>query len=466
MNYFVSRQSLRTSALTETLPLISDTIYSVFQSHLMRPVHNSSLMAHNTFLQDWVTGGEEDVEQVVQYLRGIKEEYGYFSTFLISENTGNYYYYDGILKQISPENEHDVWYYRFKELNADYDVEVDVDEATDDTLTIFINHRLEDGNGRFLGVTGVGLKMDNIGEILMEFQEKYNRLIYMADTDGLIQVHPDASLIEVAYLGGPHGVGALAETILAHKEVSPSYQFNRDGQHVYVSARYFPDLDWFLIVEQYEALAVVPLGKSLLGNLLVGLVATCVVLVIVAWSVNHYQNRLEILAMMDGLTGLYNRRHFLELCHREAAQARRYKHPISLVLFDADHFKEINDTYGHEEGDMFLAMLALSMRESLREIDILGRIGGEEFSALLPKASLEEARLAAERVRESMATKVRETAKGRAHCTVSAGVVCSEAGPIDVKELLKRADQAIYRAKDMGRNRVCTDEGEVVTGNG
>src|SRR3989339_374161 len=189
ISYLVSRDRFRTSALDETLPLITNNILSEVQRDLMMPVHVSSLMSNDTLLKDWAEAGEADMAQVVRYLREIRDKYGFFSAFFISDRTGRYYYYDGLLKTISPEDPHDAWYYDFKEKNVELDLDVDTDEASAGTLTIFINHRLRDYAGGFLGVTGVGLNMDQVGELLSEYHAKYHRLVYLTDSTGLIQIH-------------------------------------------------------------------------------------------------------------------------------------------------------------------------------------------------------------------------------------------------------------------------------------
>ncbi|MBC7292566.1 MAG: GGDEF domain-containing protein, partial [Thermoleophilia bacterium] len=110
------------------------------------------------------------------------------------------------------------------------------------------------------------------------------------------------------------------------------------------------------------------------------------------------------LANHDDLTGLANRRHFLGLAVRELERSRRYGSALSLIFFDVDHFKEINDTFGHRAGDLVLQKLALVCRSALRQSDILGRLGGEEFAVLLPETALEEAAEVAERLRATIAS--------------------------------------------------------------
>ena len=213
ISYNVTKESITANTKTKTLPLISDNIFSEIQQELISPINNSSLMANDEFLIEWVVSGEKDPDEIVRYLKRIIEKYGYFSSFFVSEQTKNYYYYGGVLKQISEQDDHDVWYYKFRDSNKEYALDVDTDEATQGTITIFINHRLEDGDGNFLGVTGIGLEMVSISDTLASYRDRYGHMVYMIDSNGLIQVHADQELVEKANIRNMEGIGSQAEKI-------------------------------------------------------------------------------------------------------------------------------------------------------------------------------------------------------------------------------------------------------------
>ena len=176
--------------------------------------------------------------------------------------------------------------------------------------------------------------------------------------------------------------------------------------------------------------------------------------ILLAMAKERTELRHRTAAMVDPLTGIANRRSFLQ----DAAQlAKRYAanpRPTAVLLIDLDHFKSINDRFGHALGDRALEVFAEAARQSLRSSDLLGRLGGEEFAAVLSDTSREKAMVVAERIRESFAKAAREV-DGRPVCaTVSIGLVhCQDAG-FDVAEQLAQADQALYFAKERGRNRV------------
>lgn len=167
-------------------------------------------------------------------------------------------------------------------------------------------------------------------------------------------------------------------------------------------------------------------------------------------------HKLEIMAITDHLTEIYNRRHFEEILKREFARALRYNLHLSCLMADIDHFKRINDTYGHAAGDAVLKEVARLIHSSLREVDVIGRWGGEEFIALLTQAKKADAKKVAERILQSVSAHRFQGLPENEKITISIGVASvPEDGDIDNWEkLIKAADEALYRAKRNGRNRV------------
>ena len=166
---------------------------------------------------------------------------------------------------------------------------------------------------------------------------------------------------------------------------------------------------------------------------------------------------LTRLATTDSLTGAFNRRHFMDQASAEVSRARRYGNPLTVMMLDIDHFKRVNDTYGHSIGDLALIQMTRTCLETLRTEDIFGRLGGEEFAAVLPETDLEGAKLTGERLREQIGRIEIETPAGPLKMTSSVGIGVYDASEDSVEPSLNRADEALYAAKKSGRNRVVTE---------
>jgi diguanylate cyclase (GGDEF)-like protein len=170
----------------------------------------------------------------------------------------------------------------------------------------------------------------------------------------------------------------------------------------------------------------------------------------------RYHAEVHQLATNDALTELPNRRHFIEAVDKEISRSLRLGLPLAMCIIDADHFKQINDHYGHIAGDDVLRQLALLLRGRLRSEDIAGRIGGEEFAVVLPECSAEDAVACfAEPLRDAVAQSIFTLGGEEKHLTISIGISGLSPGRDTRSTLMKAADAALYRAKDSGRNRVC-----------
>ncbi|RMG89898.1 MAG: GGDEF domain-containing protein [Candidatus Dadabacteria bacterium] len=170
-------------------------------------------------------------------------------------------------------------------------------------------------------------------------------------------------------------------------------------------------------------------------------------------KVEQKARALRSQSLRDPLTGLWNRGAWEDRLAEEAARARRYGQPFSVILWDVDRFKEVNDRHGHLAGDMVLQSLAGRTLQMLRRSDFVARYGGEEFAVLLPHAEEEAARIVAEKIRRIAADREVATRAGPIRVTLSAGVATWVPGE-EALELVDRADRALYRAKEAGRNRV------------
>ncbi len=169
----------------------------------------------------------------------------------------------------------------------------------------------------------------------------------------------------------------------------------------------------------------------------------------------HIRETMHHLASTDGLTGLWNHRRMQEILRDEVRRSARYHHPLSVLMFDVDSFKSFNDTYGHPQGDRLLCKVAEVLENSIRNVDFVGRYGGEEFIIVLPETAKEDACMLAERIRYAIEVEaVVEIEQVYVSRTVSVGVASYPDDGLNVQDLVKRADAALYTAKRTGKNRV------------
>lgn len=292
-SYFVSRASLRSEISLNALPLTSDNIYSEIQRDLLSPVFISSLMATDTFLRDWVINGEVGVQHITKYLQEIQTRYNTFTSFFVSEKTRTYYHSKGILKKVSPDEDRDNWYFRVRDMKDDYEINIDPDLANKDAMTIFVNYRVFDYQGNYIGATGVGLTVGAVKKLIQVYQQKYDRSIYFVDKTGEI------TLAGSDFANGARNISQLEhyglfKDKLGSKSEAP-FTYEKNGEVIHTNIRYIDEFDWHLVVEQSEQEAIRHIFKTLLINLAVCIAITIVVLVLVDLAVNAYQKRIETL---------------------------------------------------------------------------------------------------------------------------------------------------------------------------
>lgn len=460
VNYRASRNWAREEIAGSSLPLTRDTIFSEIHRDLAQPLHVSFTMASDSFLIDWVRNGEEDGEQVIRFLDMIQRRYEYFTVFFVSTQTKKYYRHTGFHKTVSPDNEHDVWFYGFLERGRPYELEVDTDEAADHTLTIFINVRvMDEGTGEVLGVTGVGMKMDTIRHALLGIQETYNRRIFLVDRKGVVQAHPDVSKIRTASILTEPGIADVAPRILASKDLIGDFHYEGADGRTMLTVRFIPEFDWFLIVEQDESGTLASARTNLVRTIALGLFVWIVFVIGFLMVARRQQRRMHELVRTDCLTGLPNRRGFEEDFHRAAERCMRGGSPFCVLLTDLDHFKPVNDLLGHLEGDRLLQGMARVMREALVPGDMVARWGGDEFIFLL-QCPLSGAKAVADRIRDAVMREVFAQAATHAEdprrsVGISGGIIAYEDG-MSLDQATHEADCILYASKHSGKHRMLT----------
>ncbi|WP_449431398.1 sensor domain-containing diguanylate cyclase [Pseudomonas putida] len=459
LSYFVSRSAIRDAIAHTELPLTSDTVYSEIQKDLIRPVLIASMMAQDTFLRDWVLAGEQEVERITRYLGEVMGKQDTFTSFFVSERSRTYYQAKGVLKQVEPGTWRDAWYYRMRELKAPYEINVDVDMANQDTLTVFINHRVLDYQQRFIGAAGVGLSASSVIKLIDQYQTRYRRSVWFTDAEGKVLLTGSdgapAGLRAGQLLSDNPGLSALLGQQAVPGEGSHEYR-DVDNHSHFLNVRHLPELNWYLLVDKRETGALDSIRHSLYLNLAICAAITLVVLTLLHAMLKRHQASTEALATLDSLTGLPNRRSFDLLAAQALQDAQRDCAPLVALLIDLDHFKALNDNHGHLAGDEVLRQFANVLQGSLRQSDILCRWGGEEFIVLLREAAGRQAIEVAEKIRQRTEQLTFSYDERPLRLTTSIGLSGLQPGDT-LHALLGRADRALYRAKQAGRNRACSE---------
>ncbi len=291
VSYFVALSSVRTQIDVTTLPLTSDNVYSEIQRDLFKPIFISSLMANDTFLRDWALEGEKDMQRIARYLKEVKEKYDAVTAFFVSEATRNYYYADGILKTVSEHSDRDRWYFRVREMAPDYEINVDPDLANKDAMTIFINHRVFDYSGNYIGAAGVGLTTGEVMTLVEHYGQKYDRSIYFVDRAGKVMLHSRDFPQGVDNIKDIEGLSAKFVDVLSSEASFRNYY--RDGKTVHLNSRFIPELKWYLMVEQTEDREVSRIHGALLTNLLLCVLIAAIAIALTTITVGSYQQTAQ-----------------------------------------------------------------------------------------------------------------------------------------------------------------------------
>lgn len=291
-NYLVSRHNVRKTISESSLPLTSDNVYSVIQRDLLQPIFISSMMANDAFLREWALNGERDVGAIQLYLNEIINEYKTVTSFFVSESTKNYYYYGGVLKQVREDEPRDEWYFRVRQMTDPFEINVDPDLANQDAMTIFVNYRVFDFDGNYIGAAGTGLTINRVNELIEEYEKRFGRHIFFTDRDGNIILRPSHSELQnYKNIREVEGLSQYADDLL-HEE-SDKLSYTKHGETYFLNSRFVPELHWFLFVEQTEDVLLAPLRENLYFNLLLAFLLTGVVGVICISAIQRHQSKLR-----------------------------------------------------------------------------------------------------------------------------------------------------------------------------
>jgi diguanylate cyclase (GGDEF)-like protein len=450
VNFMVSLHATETDLKTRSLPLTVDNIYTEIQKHVIEPNLVASMMAHDTFLKDWLMNDEQNRDKITRYLEAIKNKYGMFVAFLVSEKTQSYYTQNGFLERLKSTKPDNGWYYNFKKIEGDHEINLDFNNNLDNSLIMFINHKIYDNNYHFLGVTGIGLKISYINDMLKRFRQEYNFTVMFVNEEGQI-ILSERTDSKIKNLSDTPALHNLSDQIIVKNSKILEYQKN--GENYLLKTKYIPELNLYLIVEAKLDDFTENVRQTFYLNLVASLLVTIIITFIILLMIRGYNKKLEFLARNDTLTGLMNRSAFNDAFNDFLHLFKRRGEPLSLIFFDVDNFKTINDTLGHQVGDGVLIRISEILKARLRRTDIIGRWGGEEFIIGLVNTDANNAEVIAETLRQAFEEDSHLLHLSSYPVTASFGIVTAHASDT-IDTLLTRADSAMYRAKKSGKNRL------------
>ena len=429
--------------------LVSTNIYSEIQIELIKPIFVSLTMANDSFVKEWVEkDSEQNIDAITQYLQGIQDKYSYDSTFFVSNITKNYYHYDGILKKVSPDDPHDIWFYDFLEKKSDYDLVVDTDQASGDVLTLFVNCVVKDGED-VLGVTGVGVKMSKIQSIIRQYQDEFGVEIFLMSPDGTIQIHADENIIGRQNAFNDVALNGLKNDILTAESALKVFEPQKDDENHYIVSYYIQELDWYLIVHKDAQILDKLLFTQRVKSAIIFCISFFFVALLTIYIATYYHNKNLKFIKTDYLTDINNRSAFDEALNVSISRARNYGNPFTLAVIDIDDFKIINDMHGHVEGDNILKGVAEYLKSFIRTDDIIARWGGDEF-AIIFSCDSKSAHKILDRL---ILYGGKNNILMQYGITFSIGISQYSSGDTP-QSLLDRADKALYTAKTRGKNQV------------
>ncbi|SDB03249.1 sensor domain-containing diguanylate cyclase [Eubacterium oxidoreducens] len=394
-------------------------------------IMNQDEVLKTLFVEESEDSKKEITEKMKNYLDSIQREFEFDSVYAVSENTKRYYTYEGLHKVIDTDGDNsDAWYVNFISSGKNYEFESSVDEANNEKNTIFIDGRVEDDEGNLLGVVGVGIEMDKIGEILTEYESQYGVRFDYITQDGLVQMSSQSKSVKVSYVSDVTMPG-LADT---------DYHYQSYGIGGFAVIRYVPEIGWYLVARSDTAFGLNGYNYRFFFAEWVILILAVIVLIVVS---KHTRVSSTVIRgndwNVDDLTGLPNRDYFMRIYgERGTLNTRQYQ---TLVEFSIDDFESVEKEYEQER--IILSVVHMA-REIFGQDGNITRWNRSSFVVLL-KNPVDEA--------EIMCRQYCKLIEDIGEVTVSVGLT-----QIKLNETLKknyyRAAKNLYLVKEFGGNNV------------
>lgn len=448
-----SYQNLAEEYLANILSIAEVDITKQIENAMTKPVMVSKTMANDEFLKKWFGNEKENqnrdgyMNELYSYLNAYKEKYGYTTVFCVSEQTGNYYFQDGLNKKLSENDEHDIWYYNFIKSGNEYDIQIDTNEADGNTITSFVNFRMESEDGELLGVIGVGLEISDIEGIVRSYEENYNLSVYVVNVRGSENSFGKDTDVFVSEEELARRTG-IQNKILTDFSTEPNMKwFTSPNERKCIITKYDENLGWYLILEKDTISINRSFQKGIMDNIIFMLISLAACIMVTTAVFLNFNHRTIEMENTDELTGLPNSKLFYR--QYRSFVRKHHEHRKIIFMFDIDNFKDMNDTQGHLFGNEVLAKVGESLKKTVEGHGIAARWGGDEFIGALDAGPQE-----AEGILKGFMEDLRNLEKEKGYIvTVSVGIAEIHK-PFSAEQLIQKVDEAVYISKQNGRNQI------------
>ena len=418
-------------------------VYDLVGEELLRPLYIAETFANTVDFTVDMNSPEFDESVLLRRLRDMQAEMD-LTFFVASELTRKQYFSNGTTLDLV-EGEV-AWYFEAKAQDKDF--MADLGQVGD--VHLFYDVKSLGSNGEFLGYVGVGKHTQSFIDTFNSYKERYGYdFLFVNDRDEIMLTSIPELVVTDAYIPSLDTLDWFDHGDSLHGS-HDSEIFEIDGEDVLISEFVIEELGWRLLLLSPLEGRQAQTARTFVSGSVGAVLSVLLFLLLVVYSMRLYRETIQKQSEMDELTGLPNR----TSVQRRYNQLQRDGKSLCAVIIDLDHFKSINDTYGHDAGDRVLKAAATVFKEVLRANDTVGRWGGEEFVMLLPEASSDTGVAIAERARQKLEDLTIELRDAEVSVTASFGVASGPTRNELLADLLARADKVLYEAKEKGRNQV------------
>ncbi len=454
-SYFTFKEIINTHHQKQqnaTIPL-----FALINSEIIYPLSIANFISHDQFIIEFAQQNTIDKSKLLRYLQGVSNRYEMPSFIALDKHN---LMIDSNNKQTGLSQNEAEWYSRLKDINQNEFT--DIGNADDPHL--YFDIKLYSQIQEFLGFVGISVDLNNFEEKFAEFQNNYGFELIFTNKDDFITLSSNALMKTASHhrAGSKIHISTLPwyenYVEFQNKESTDEKITRWDTRELFVSKIPIKDLNWTLYITSPKSDKQMEYWKIFITRLSIFLLITLGLCFIFIKTVGFYKSSVLRNAEIDFLTQLPNRQY---ITREFDGLSLKYSN-VSVVLADIDHFKRVNDTYGHSTGDKVLVAIATTFNENLRADEMIGRWGGEEFIMVLPNTNAKQAFEITERIRKSIEELIFTSADNTEtfNITISFGVNHAKFDKTTLKKIVDESDKALYSAKNTGRNKVVVFDDE------